>query len=60
MECTYKSSLKKLVMLQNKIIKIKTYSKPKDSSQPFMYTKDFQAVTYQHLIGRFMFRYRDE
>ena len=57
--CTYKSSLKKLVTLQNKIVRIITCSKPRDSSQPLYEQLKILKLSdiNKYLIGRFMFRY---
>ena len=57
--CIYKSSLKKVVTLQNKIVRIITCSKPRDSSQPLYEQLKILKLwdINKYLIGRFMFRY---
>ena len=57
--CIYKNSLKKLVTLQNKIVRIITCSKPKDSSQPIYEQLRILKLSdiSKYLIDRFMFWY---
>ena len=57
--CTYKTNLQRLVTLQNRIVRIISHAKARDSSHP-LYTqlgimKFSDLNTY--LIARFMFRY---
>ena len=57
--CTYKSNLKRLITLQNKIVRIITSSKPRDSAQPLYEQLGIVKLSdiNKYLIGRFMFRY---
>ena len=57
--CIYKSILKKIITLQNKITRIITSSKARDSAQPLNEQLGILKLLNinKYLIGRFMFRY---
>ena len=60
--CTYKMSLKKLITLPNKIIRMITCPKPRGSSQPLYEQLKILKLSdiNKYLISRFIFRYCNE
>ena len=57
--CTYKTDLRRLVTLQNRIVRIISHAKARDSSHPLYTQLGIVKISYlnTYLIARFMFRY---
>ena len=56
---TYKSNLSKLCVLQNKIVRIISHAKPRQSAQPLYHHLGIMPLLHinKYVIGRFMYRY---
>ena len=56
---TYKSNLSKLCVLPNKIVRIISHAKPRQSAQPLYHHLGIMPLLHinEYVIGRFMYRY---